>query len=434
MNTVREMVETGELWLGAIPATWTLARASTVMKERRERCSDTEYEALSVTKGGVVPQLESVALTMHNENRKLARKGDFVINSRSDRKGSAGVARQDGSVSTIYQVWKLTGLDPAFCDHLLRSVQFQEEFYRMGKGIVADLWTTGSDEMKLVELPLPPLPEQRAIAKFLARETAKIDTLVEEQRKLIELLKEKRQALITQAVTKGLDPTVNMKDSGIEWLGEVPEHWRLGRLSSIGRISGGGTPSRDNPEYWGEDIAWVSSKDVKSAYISDAKEYITDRGLKESSTKLVDPGSVIMVVRSGILQHTLPVAVVTKSVAINQDIKAIMFNEETLVADYFCHFVNGYNDQLLNLWQTQGATVESIDVDLMRKSLLPMPPVNEQRAIVERLSCKLELFESLIHRAETSSILLKERRSALISATVTGKIDVRDMIDEEVKS
>ena len=220
--------ESGVEWLGDVPAHWERARVGRYFEERREKVSDKDYAPLSVTKAGIVPQLDTAAKTDDKDNRKLVLSGDFVINSRSDRKGSAGIADRDGSVSLINTVLRpMPNLVGPFVHYLLRSVAFQEEFYRWGKGIVADLWSTNYSEMKNIILPVPLAPEQLAIAAFLDRETAKIDALIGEQERLIELLKEKRQAVISHAVTKGLDPHASMKDSGVEWLGEVPAHWQV---------------------------------------------------------------------------------------------------------------------------------------------------------------------------------------------------------------
>ena len=226
----------GVEWLGDVPAHWDVKRLGQFFDERREKVSDKDFEALSVTKNGVVPQLETAAKTDDEDNRKKVCVGDFVINGRSDRKGSGGTSDRDGSVSLINIVLvprvSITG---EFTHYLLRSVPFQEEFYRFGKGIVADLWSTPFAEMKNILLAVPPIPEQRDIVAFLGREIAKIDRLATDQKHLIELLNEKRQAIISRAATKGLHANVQTKNSGIEWIGRVPEHWALVQLRYIAR-------------------------------------------------------------------------------------------------------------------------------------------------------------------------------------------------------
>lgn len=256
--------DSGTKWLGNIPSHWTAKRLGQFFDERREKVSDKHFAPLSVTMQGIVPQLETAAKTDDGDNRKLVRANDFVINSRSDRKGSAGVSPLDGSVSLITTVLMPRNIEPRYVHHLLRSYPFQEEYYRFGKGIVADLWSTNYSEMKNILIPELPLPEQIQIAKFLDHETAKIDRLIEKQQELIRLLKEKRQAVISHAVTKGLNPHATLKDSGIAWLGQVPAHWGLKPLKYLMLLTSGGTPSKENPDYWEGTVPWASSKDLKS--------------------------------------------------------------------------------------------------------------------------------------------------------------------------
>jgi type I restriction enzyme, S subunit len=237
--------ESGVDWLGDVPDHWVVKRLGFYFAERRQKVSDKDYPPLSVTKNGIVPQLETAAKTDDSDNRKRVEKGDFVINSRSDRKGSSGVSEREGSVSLICTVLQMKEhIDPRFVHHLLRSEPFQEEFYRNGKGIVADLWSTNYGEMRDIQLAMPPHDEQMLVSAFLDRETTKIDALVAEQHRLMELLKEKREAAIFHAVTKGLNSGAPMKASGIEWLGDVPAHWELKPIKHLVTFKSGGKPSK----------------------------------------------------------------------------------------------------------------------------------------------------------------------------------------------
>ncbi|MDX7946920.1 restriction endonuclease subunit S [Aeromonas caviae] len=419
-----EYKDSGVEWLDTVPSHWDAKRLGQFLFERREKVSDKDYAALSVTKNGILPQLDTAAKSDAGDNRKLVKAGDFVINSRSDRKGSSGISERDGSVSLISIVMEPKGINHRYIHHLLRSYPFQEEFYRWGKGIVADLWSTNYSEMKNIILPIPTDTEQRTIAAFLDYETSQIDRLISQQQRLIELLKEKRQAVISHAVTKGLNPNAPMKDSGVEWLGQVPEHWVISPLKYKCVFSGGGTPSKDNLEYWNGSIPWVSPKDMKSFWITDAEDKITEQAIKESSTKLVQPGAVLMVVRSGILQRTIPVGMNTIPVTMNQDMKAIRFSS-AVYAEWLSFFIKGYEDSLLLDWRKQGATVESIEHEYLANSLMLFPPEEEARSIIAALGRRLDKFDQLEQRASDAITLLQERRTALISAAVTGKIDLR---------
>ena len=277
----------------------------------------------------------------------------------------------------------------------------------------------------------PSVFEQGLIATFLDHETAKIDALIAEQQRLIELLQEKRQAVISHAVTKGLNPDAPMKDSGVEWLGEVPEHWALHKLKHVASFSGGGTPSRENLAFWNGDIPWVSPKDMKVERIVDSEETITEIGLQNSSSKLQAAFQVLMVVRSGILLHTIPVAINEVSVALNQDMKAIDFGHHRVISEFFLRWVQGLNNLLLLAWAKQGATVESIEQTYLAETIIAMPDLFESAGIIKYLEVELVKFDSLASNAHRAINLLQERRSALISAAVTGQIDLRGLVPEE---
>lgn len=274
---------------------------------------------------------------------------------------------------------------------------------------------------------LPTLEEQTQIAKFLDYKTAQIDALIVKKKELIEKLKEQRLAVITQAVNKGLNPSTPVRDSGISWLGQVPQHWKVRRLKFSISIKGGGTPNTNIPEYWEGDIPWVSPKDMKGNYISTTQDYITELGLVESASTLIDSNTVLIVVRSGILRHTIPVAINLVPVAINQDMKALIPSEDTFDPNYLMALIFGNQHALLPLWSKPGCTVESIESEYMMNSLLPLPPKGEQEQIaseVNNIKTKIDAMQSKI---ELAIDRLAEYRTALITAATTGKIDVRNI-------
>jgi len=221
------MKDSGVEWIGGIPESWELVKIGQHFKQRNEKVSDLDFKPLSVTKNGIVPQLDNAAKSSNHNDRKLVKKGDFVINSRSDRKQSSGIAYEDGSVSLINLVIKSRTVDTNFTNYLLKNAGFAEEFYRWGNGIVADLWSTKWDSMKRIPIPLPELAEQKKIANVIRDKVKIIDTIISETQQSIDELKKYKQALITETVTKGLDKNVEMKDSGIEWIKKVPKSWEI---------------------------------------------------------------------------------------------------------------------------------------------------------------------------------------------------------------
>ena len=221
-------------WIGQVPSGWQVRRIGQLFEQRNEKVSDKDYPPLSVTKKGVVPQMQHVAKTDDNDNRKLVLAGDFVINSRSDRKGSSGLSNLDGSVSLINTVLRPKGeIILEFAHYLLRSYAFQEEFYRMGNGLVADLWTTNFGAMKVISVPLPPRGEQQQIVAYLDAETTQIDMLIDRKRRFIELLTEKALAIAAHAVTKGISRCNDIAADAPAWLGQVPSNWRTARIAEL---------------------------------------------------------------------------------------------------------------------------------------------------------------------------------------------------------
>lgn len=425
--------DSGVEWLGDIPNEWLTIPVGRLFS-RIKRTGHSEKELLSVYRDyGVIPK----SSRDDNNNKEsddlapyqLVRPNDLVMNKMKAWQGSIAVSEYEGIVSPAYFVYepsnKLFELaHPRYVHYLLRNPIYITQYMSRSKGIRVNQWDLDPDEFKLIELLLPSKQEQSKIFEFLDYETARIDRLIAQQQRLIELLKEKRQAVISHAVTKGLNPDAPMKDSGVEWLGQVPEHWVVSPLKYKCEFSGGGTPSKDNLEYWNGSIPWVSPKDMKSFWITDAEDKITEQAIKESSTKLVQPGAVLMVVRSGILQRTIPVGINTIPVTMNQDMKAIRFSS-AVYAEWLSFFIKGYEDSLLLDWRKQGATVESIEHEYLANSLILFPPEEEARSIIAALGRRLDKFDQLEQRASDAITLLQERRSALISAAVTGKIDLR---------
>ena len=234
---MREMKDNGIEWIGAIPQDWQLSKIGSLYTQRNEKVSDKDYQPLSVTMQGILPQLATAAKTDDGDNRKLVRVGDFAINSRSDRRGSCGISPLDGSVSLINIILTpRTAMHPGYYNWLFHTTLFADEFYKWGHGIVADLWTTRWQEMKSISVPVPEYAEQERIAAFLDAECAEIDAVLEKTRASIEEYKKLKQAVITQAVTKGIRGDRPMKNSGSVWFEEIPCNWVMKRIKYLFHI------------------------------------------------------------------------------------------------------------------------------------------------------------------------------------------------------
>jgi type I restriction enzyme, S subunit len=283
-----------------------------------------------------------------------------------------------------------------------------------------------------IRLALPPLSEQCSIAAFLDRETRKIDTLVGEQKRLIELLREKRQAAISHSVTRGLDPKALMKHSGVEWLGQVPAHWGIMRIKRVAKMESGHTPDKKIAAYWtGCNIPWVSLHDTgflkENDYISDTAQFVNELGIANSSARLLPPGAVVFS-RDATIGRC---AITTRPMAVSQHFIAWICSD-CLLPEYLLQALRVMMQELERL--TFGATVKTIGMPDVGKLTMPLPSLLEQRAIVAHITKELERLNALKSEAETVIALLRERRSALISAAVTGKIDVRGLVPAEAEA
>ena len=375
---------------------------------------------------GIVPQLETAAKTDAGDNRKLVLKNDFVINSRSDRKGSSGVSNLEGSVSLISIVIEPKNVYPQYIHYLFRSQPFQEEFYRNGKGIVADLWSTNYTAMKDIQMPDVPYTEQTKIAAFLDHETARIDTLIEKQERLIELLKEKRQAVISHAVTKGLNPDAPMKDSGVEWLGEVPAHWEVKAISKItNKITNGYVgPTRDILVL--EGVPYIQATHIKNGKVQFKNEFFVRKLWSKTHAKSILHKDDILIVQTG--AGTGDVALVSSSEeGYNCHALIILTPKKNIIYGEFVSYTlqSQYGYSKLFSIRT-GGMHPHLNCNEVKFVQLPIPPLTEQNEIILFLHQKIDRFNKLIYRQKLTINLLRERRSAIISAAVTGKIDIRD--------
>ncbi len=428
-----EYKDSGLQWLGDMPSHWALRKSKYIFNR-------VQREVRSVD--GVVTAFRDGQVTLRSNRRtegftesikeigyQGVRKGDLLVHAMDGFAGAIGVSDSDGKCSPVCSVCVPTDSEQihvAYFGYLVRQLAVTDFISSLAKGIRERSTEFRFSEFSVLDLALPTKNEQAEIASFLDHETAKIDALIEKQQRLIELLKEKRQAVISHAVTKGLNPNAPMKDSGVVWLGEVPAHWDLQPLKYLCSFSGGGTPSKDNLSYWIDGtIPWVSPKDMKSFWINDSQDKITQAAVQGSSTNFVDAGSLLIVVRSGILQRTIPIAINTVPVTLNQDMKALSFISGMDV-EFAANFILGNIPALLLEWSKEGATVESIEHEYLSSSVFPVPPYDEQLEINAVIRKRMESFDALEQQAAAGISLLQERRTALISAAVTGKIDVRD--------
>lgn len=421
--------ESGVEWIGDIPEHWEVINARRICKQSRRRAHIGDQQLSATQKYGVIPQ----SLYSQLENSKLVAAlggtdnfihvdvDNFVISLRSFQ-GGLERCMYSGSVSPAYTVLTLESLiHPDHFQYLAKSTDFVSALQSVAVGI-REGKTINYEQLVLLSFPTPPIEEQKLIASFLDRETGKIDTLVEQQQKLISLLKDKRQSLISHIVTKGLNPNVRMKDSGVEWIGDIPEHWDICSLGLIANISTGSTPDRDREEYWNGGIPWVKTGEVNYSLIEKTEEYISPFGLLRSAAKIAKKGSLLMAMYGqGVTRGR--VAILGIDASYNQACAAIVASTKTTSEHLRWYFIAAYPYVRDDGNETSQMNLSSSYISKIKTVI---PPLDEQKQIAAFLDTETSRIDQHINKANQSIALLKERRSSLISAAVTGKIDVRE--------
>lgn len=413
---MREMKDSGTIWLGTIPVNWDIARIGSFYKLRNTKVSDTDYPPLSVTNRGVVPQLETAAKTNAHDDRKLVKKGDFAINSRSDRRGSCGIAPCDGSVSLINTILSPMGeMNPRYYDWLFHTIEFGDEFYKCGHGIVDDLWTTGWQDMKKILIPYPSLAEQEKIANFLDSKCSEIDAISVDIQKEIETLEQYKRSVITEAVTKGLNPDAEMKDSRIEWVGNVPAHWDVHPLYYY-------FSERKKKNYLGKEQNLLSLSYGKVI----RKDINTSEGLLPDSFNgynIIEPGDIVL--RLTDLQNdkrSLRTGLVKEHGIITSAYVTLKAAKE-VVPEYFHYLLHAY-DVMKVLYNMGNGVRQGLNYSELSKMHIVAPPIDEQKNIAAYLDAKCKEIESIIESKKQQLTVIDSYKKSLIYEYVTGKKEV----------
>lgn len=429
----RAMKETGLQWLGQIPKEWNLVRIGTQYTERRTKVSDTEYPPLSVTMKGILPQLSTAAKTDAHDDRKLVCKGDFAINSRSDRRGSCGISAYDGSVSLINTILcPRDEMNPEYYDWLFHSTMFSDEFYKWGHGIVDDLWTTNWQDMKRIFIPEPALEEQAKIAEQLNIICAEIDTVIVKTKATIEEYKKLKQSVITDAVTKGIRSNRLMQDSGIKWIGEIPADWgitTIGRMCFVTKLAGFEFTKDmvDNITDDGE-VPIVRAQNIKMGrFLDSISEFISMPLSQKLNRCALDTKCLIITfIGAGIgevaifdKERRYHLAPNVAKIVINDDMKKFI-SEEFLL--YFLMSSSGQEE----VNKIKKATAQpSLSMETIRsiKCIIP-PTIEEQNEIVAVLEQKCAEIDTLITKKTALLAEMESYKKSVIYEYVTGKKEV----------
>lgn len=420
-------------WIGEIPSSWQVDKFRYVFRESGEKIKDEVVgKMLSVSgyRGIEIKEYEDDnrrRLDHELVGYRIVRQGQLVVNTMWLNYAGLGVSAYEGHVSPAYRsYWINDAINGRYAHYLLRSGLYVQGYTQLLTGVRPNSLQMSRDDLFAFPILLPPREEQLTIANFLDHETAKIDALIAEQQRLIELLKEKRQAVISHAVTKGLDPSVPMKDSGVEWLGEVPVHWEVKQLKHVvdprssityGIVQAG-------PEYEGG-VPYIRTSDMSGDQLPTEGYPLTSPEIDASYARSrVVPGDLVISIRASVgkclpFPDELKVANLTQGTAKISPGKLIS-------RDFLMAYLNGSASQQYFDLMAKGATFREITLDALRRAPVLVPPRKEQVSIEQAISRRSALLENTLLAASKSIRLLKERRSALISAAVTGKIDLRE--------
>ena len=414
----RQYKDSGIEWIGRIPKDWKTTKLGALYTQRYEKVSDKDYAPLSVTMQGILPQLETAAKTDDGDNRKLVRKGDFAINSRSDRRGSCGVSPYDGSVSLINTILKPRGeMNPNYYNWLFHTSLFADEFYKWGHGIVDDLWTTRWQEMKNISVVVPSLEIQQQIANYLDKKCSKIDSLIALQEQMIAQLTDYKQSVITEAVTKGLNPDAELIPSGIDWIGDIPKGWKATKISNLAKTNSGSTPKciiNDS----NSKIIWVRTVDINEDEVITSSNKLTDNEFINASCPMLEPGTCVVAMYGG--AGTIGKSGILK---VKATINQALCSMETR-GNCFNYYLFYVLRALRPHWMKYAVGTRkdpNINQEIVKRMNIPLPPLSEQQAIVSFLHSKCSEIDKLIALKQKKIEALKEYKKSIIYEAVTGK-------------
>lgn len=429
-----EYKDSGVEWLGIIPTSWNIFAGKRIFTNRRETALKSDEQLAASQKYGVVPQ--TLMMELNDSKVMLALKGtdsfrhvennDFVISLRSFE-GGIEHSNYVGCVSPAYTVLSsIKETFPSYYRFLFKSrpyisaLQSTTDSLRDGKSI-------SYEQFGAIDLVLPPENEQEIIASFLDHETAKIDTLIEKQQQLIQLLKEKRQAVISHAVTKGLNPDVPMRDSGVEWLGEVPEHWVIAQLkfNTLEMQTGPFGSQLHAEDYIDDGIPLVNPAHmINGKIVPDSSVSVDRETWQRLKRHQLFEGDLIFA-RRGELGRC---AIVTKEqegwLCGTGSLKAKL--NDRLIPEYSYLLISSEGVISELSLESKGSTMDNLNTETLGRIRIPVPPIDEQKQVLAHVNEIANKFSNLIEKANSAIDLMQERRIALISAAVTGKIDVRN--------
>jgi len=424
--------DSGQDWLGTIPEHWELLRAKHLFREIDERSKTGKEELLSVSHlTGVTPRrLKTVTMFMAESNvgHKVCRPGDLVINTLWAWMAALGVTSHTGIVSPAYGVYRPIeggGMLPTYADHLLRTPLYAAEYQRRSTGVNSSRLRLYPEQFLRVPVLVPPPDEQLLIVRFLDWASGRLDRTIRAKRRVIALLTEQKRAVIQRAIMHGLDPTAPLKQTDIPWLGEIPQHWELWRISRFARVGNGSTPSRGKPAYWnGGTYPWLNSAQVNRQFIDSADQFITRAALRECHLPQVPAGSLLVAITGQGKTRGMS-AILGIEATINQHIAYITPRVPIATAEYIHLALTAAYRELRAASEDAGSTKGAITCEDLKRFKIPIPPPSEQERLVRHIQSVTGDLTTAISLLEREIELITEYRTRLATDVATGKLDVR---------
>ena len=306
----------------------------------------------------------------------------------------------------------------------LQSKPTAYQFHAEAKGVTR--YGLSQNGIQSVNLPFPPLEEQAAIVRFLDHADEQIRRYIASKERLIALLEEERQALVHQAVTRGLDPNVRLKPSGVEWVGEVPEHWETLRVRHFSKVGNGCTPQRDNAAYWTEGVhPWLNSSSVNQGTITKADQFVTDLALSECHLPRLRPGSVLVGITGQGKTRGMS-AVLCMDATINQHMAFITLKTGRVSSHYLHMYLTAAYSELRAISNSSGSTKDALTCEDIKHFMVVLPPRDEQERLLSEVRRELASVDNAVDLARRQIDLMNEYRTRLIADVVTGQLDVRE--------
>lgn len=439
-NKYQSYIDSKVEWIGEIPSSWHLARikeVSTIFGRigfrgyTQEDIVDHEEGAITVSpsnmKNGNLDFSKSTYISWekyHESPEIKLESGDIIMVKTGSTIGKVSLARSIDYPSTInpqLMIYKNIKCHEPFLFYYLWSANFQSIIPLHNTG--STIPTMTQEAIGRLPVVLPSEMEQQSIANFLDKEVSRLDTLIEKKQQFIERLKEKRLAVITNAVTKGIDPSVELKPSGIEWIDVIPKNWSTGKLKWYTNIYSGGTPDKSIDEYWEEGtVPWINSGAVNQRLITEASTYITQEAFLKSSAKWIPKGSLVMAL-AGQGKTKGMAAQLDIDTTCNQSMAAIVF-KKNLLPRYIMYWMEINYQNIRNL--AGGDQRDGLNLEMIGSIQCIIPTMEEQKSIVVYIDEEDIKVNKLISKTAKAIDKLQEYKTALISAAVTGKIKVTE--------